>query len=73
VRAGGWQQRVGGDLAGGTLGVIGLGNLGAYVARVGKAFDMRVIAWSQNLTGQRCAEVGVELVSKRSCWPDRTW
>lgn len=64
VRTGGWQQRVGGDLAGGILGVIGLGNLGAYVARIGTAFGMRVIAWSQNLTPERCAEVGAELVTR---------
>ena len=64
VRAGGWQTTVGGDLAGATLGVIGLGNLGSHVARIGKAFDMNVVAWSENLTKERCAEVGVELVSQ---------
>jgi phosphoglycerate dehydrogenase-like enzyme len=64
IRAGAWQQRVGGDLAGATLGLIGLGTIGAYVARVAQAFDMRVIAWSHNLTRERCAEVGAELVTK---------
>jgi phosphoglycerate dehydrogenase-like enzyme len=64
VRAGGWQHTIGGDLSGQTLGVIGLGNMGSYVARIGKAFDMNVIAWSENLTKERCAEQGVQLVSK---------
>src|SRR5690606_22416050 len=45
VRAGGWQRTVGGDLAGRTLGVLGLGNIGSAVARIGRAFGMRVVAW----------------------------
>jgi phosphoglycerate dehydrogenase-like enzyme len=49
VRNGGWQHTVGFELAGRTLGVIGLGRLGAQVARIGEAFGMHVIAWSQNL------------------------
>jgi phosphoglycerate dehydrogenase-like enzyme len=49
VRAGGWQQTVGFELAGRTLGVIGLGRLGTQVARIGEAFGMDVIAWSQNM------------------------
>jgi phosphoglycerate dehydrogenase-like enzyme len=49
VRAGGWQHTVGFELAGRTLGVIGLGRLGSQVARVGEAFGMEVIAWSQNM------------------------
>jgi len=49
VRAGGWQQTVGFELAGRTLGVIGLGRLGSQVARIGEAFGMHVIAWSQNM------------------------
>ena len=64
LRAGGWQRHVGEDLARKTLGIIGLGNLGSQVAKVGKAFDMQVIAWSQNLTAERCAEVGVTRVSR---------
>jgi phosphoglycerate dehydrogenase-like enzyme len=59
IRAGGWQQTIGTDLEGSTLGVIGLGRLGERVARVGLAFGMDVVAWSQNLTDERCAEVGV--------------
>src|ERR1700740_813572 len=50
LRSGGWQRCVGDDLAGRTLGVVGLGNIGAAVARIGKAFNMTVLAWSQNLT-----------------------
>ena len=64
TRAGGWQQTVGTGVNGKTLGVAGLGKLGSRVARVGLAFDMNVIAWSQNLTEERCKEVGVILVSK---------
>ncbi|HEY6417167.1 MAG TPA: D-2-hydroxyacid dehydrogenase family protein [Acidimicrobiales bacterium] len=63
VRAGGWQTRLGDDLAGRRLGLVGLGRLGALVARVGLAFGMDVVAWSQNLTPERCAEVGVGHVS----------
>ncbi|NJC56806.1 phosphoglycerate dehydrogenase-like enzyme [Brevibacterium marinum] len=65
VRSGGWQSTVGGDLLGHRLGVIGLGRLGAQVARVGAAFGMDVVAWSQNLDEARAAEVGVEAVSKQ--------
>ena len=64
LRAGGWQRFVGDDLAGRTLGVLGLGNIGGPVARIGKAFGMEVIAWSQNLTADRAAEAGAALVTK---------
>src|SRR5216684_2427676 len=50
VRSGGWQQTVGTDLRGQTLGVLGLGRIGSQVARVGSAFGMNLIAWSQNMT-----------------------
>jgi phosphoglycerate dehydrogenase-like enzyme len=63
VRAGRWQTTVGRDLAGRTLGVVGLGRIGAQVAGVGKAFGMEVLAWSANLTSERAAEVGVEAVA----------
>jgi phosphoglycerate dehydrogenase-like enzyme len=59
-RGGKWQLTLGRELAGARLGVIGLGRLGSRVARVGLAFDMKVSAWSKNLTPARCAEVGVE-------------
>src|SRR4051794_20357315 len=64
VRRGGWQETVGTDLAGATLGVVGLGRLGEKVARIGQAFGMDVIAWSQNLTDERAREVGVRRVGK---------
>jgi phosphoglycerate dehydrogenase-like enzyme len=64
VRAGGWQRTVGTDLAGATLGVIGLGRLGEKVARIGGAFGMDVVAWSENLTVERAADVGVRRVTK---------
>jgi phosphoglycerate dehydrogenase-like enzyme len=47
-----------------TLGVIGLGNLGRRAANVAKAFGMKVIAWSQNLTPEKCKEAGVDYASK---------
>jgi phosphoglycerate dehydrogenase-like enzyme len=59
-----WQNTVGMDIEGKTLGVLGLGKLGARAAGVAKAFGMKVIAWSQNLTPERCKEVGVEYSSK---------
>ena len=60
---GGWQTTIGRDLSGHTLGVIGLGRIGAHVARVGSAFDMQVVAWSPHLTDQRAAEAGASRVS----------
>ena len=66
MREGLWQTRIGNRIAGKTLGVLGLGRLGAAVARVGLAFDMKVIAWSQNLTAERAAAVGVEHVDKEA-------
>ncbi|MGH6619898.1 MAG: D-2-hydroxyacid dehydrogenase family protein [Alphaproteobacteria bacterium] len=66
TRDGHWGVRPGLGLAGRTLGVVGLGKLGSAVARIGKAFDMRVIAWSQNLTDARAREVGVERVDKET-------
>ena len=64
VRAGGWQTTVGTDLAGARLSVLGLGRLGSRVARIGQAFEMDVVAWSQHLTDERAAEVGVRRVEK---------
>jgi phosphoglycerate dehydrogenase-like enzyme len=64
LRSGGWQQMVGDDMAGRTLGLLGLGNVGGAVARVGAAFGMKLIAWSQNLTSERAAEGGAIRVSK---------
>jgi phosphoglycerate dehydrogenase-like enzyme len=64
LREGGWQRHVGDDLGGRTLGLLGLGHIGGAVARIGKAFDMNVIAWSENLTAERAAELGAMRVSK---------
>lgn len=64
VRDGGWQQSIGDDLSGKTLGLIGLGNLGSKVAGIGLAFGMQIIAWSQNLTADKAAAAGAALVSK---------
>jgi len=66
MRDGLWQIRIGNRLEGKTLGILGLGRLGSAVARVGLAFDMKVIAWSQNLTSERAAAVGVERVDKET-------
>jgi phosphoglycerate dehydrogenase-like enzyme len=64
VRAGGWQSTVGADLAGATLGVIGLGRMGAQVATIGRAFGMDVTAWSQNLRAEQAAALGVRAVTR---------
>jgi len=64
MRHGGWQTRIGHRVAGKTLGLLGLGRLGSGVARVGLAFGMKAIAWSQNLTAEKAAEQGVERVEK---------
>lgn len=64
MRNGGWQVSLGRDLKDATLGVLSPGRLGAQVVRFGLAFGMKPIAWSQNLTPERAAEVGAEYVSK---------
>ncbi|MFD0422540.1 D-2-hydroxyacid dehydrogenase family protein [Streptomyces parvus] len=66
LRAGGpWQSTLGADLHGRTLGLLGLGKIGARVAQVGLAFGMDVVAWSQNLTKERADEVGVRLAASK--------
>lgn len=64
VRGDGWQTAVGRELSGRTLGVLGLGRIGARVARIGVAFGMEVIAWSQNLTEEAAAEAGATHATK---------
>ncbi|MFI9489672.1 D-2-hydroxyacid dehydrogenase family protein [Promicromonospora sp. NPDC052451] len=64
LRAGGWQHTIGTDLAGRTLGVVGLGRLGAQVARIGAAFGMDVIAWSTSLDPAVAAAAGARAVPK---------
>ncbi|MGE8130746.1 D-2-hydroxyacid dehydrogenase family protein [Methylobacterium sp. NPDC080182] len=66
LRAGGpWQSTIGTDLAGATLGVLGLGKIGTRVAEIGRAFGMRVIAWSPNLDDGRAAAAGVERAASK--------
>src|SRR5271154_1061763 len=64
IRNGGWQKSVGQDLSGNILGVVGLGNIGGQVARIGLAFGMKIIAWSQNMTPEIAEAAGARLVSK---------
>ncbi len=59
-----WQTTIGVDLDGLTLGVLGLGKLGVRTSQIAKAFGMKVIAWSQNLTPEKCQEAGVGYVGK---------
>jgi D-3-phosphoglycerate dehydrogenase len=59
-----WQSTIGPDLEGMTLGILGLGKLGSRTAAIAKAFGMKVIAWSQNLTPEKCQEAGVGYVAK---------
>lgn len=60
-----WQQTVGMDLHGATLGLLGLGKIGSQVAQVGMAFGMDVVAWSANLTAERAAAAGVRLATSK--------
>ncbi|MGH7660715.1 MAG: D-2-hydroxyacid dehydrogenase family protein [Vulcanimicrobiaceae bacterium] len=64
MHEGRWQVGLGMEIHGKTLGVVGLGRLGSQVAKIGMAFGMKVIAWSQNLATERANEVGVEKVTK---------
>jgi phosphoglycerate dehydrogenase-like enzyme len=64
MRDGGWQRTIGGDLEGATLGLVGLGRLGKRMARIGDAFGMEVLAWSQNLDPAAARELGAEPVAK---------
>ena len=64
VRAGGWQTTIGQELEGKVLGVVGLGRIGAQVARIGLAFRMKIIAWSQNMTPEIAGAAGATMVPK---------
>ncbi len=66
MKKGGWQASASEGLKGKTLGILGLGKLGARVAKVGLALEMNVVAWSQNLTPARCAEIGVRYVDRET-------
>jgi phosphoglycerate dehydrogenase-like enzyme len=59
-----WQVTIGQDLEGLTLGIVGLGKLGQRVATIGRAFGMKVMAWSQNLTPEKAKEAGVEYATR---------
>ena len=64
MRAGGWQETIGTGVAGKTIGIVGLGNLGSLVAAAATAFRMEIVAWSQHLTDDRARAVGAQLVPK---------
>lgn len=66
LRAGGWQTGLGSNLRGKSLGIVGLGNIGREVARIGLAFGMKVIAWSENLTEEKASTAGATLVDKQT-------
>ncbi|TWF43991.1 D-2-hydroxyacid dehydrogenase family protein [Neorhizobium alkalisoli] len=70
---GGWQTTVGRDLSGSTLGIIGLGRIGRQIAKVGHAFGMDVIAWSQNLTEDVAQAAGVRRVEKETLLRNADW
>ena len=65
LRTGQWQTTIGVDLAGATLGLLGLGRIGTQMATIGRAFGMDVAAWSPHLTEDRAAAAGARLVDKR--------
>jgi len=64
IKTGGWQTTVGIDLKGKTIGIVGLGRIGTRIAAFAKAFEMKVIAWSENLTEEKAHRAGTEQVSK---------
>ena len=59
-----WQSTIGLDLEGQTLALLGLGRLGTKVAQIGKVLGMHPIAWSQNLTAEKCRDAGVDYVDR---------
>jgi len=69
-REGSWGTTLGVGVKGKTLGLIGLGHIGSLVARVAVAFDMNIIAWSQNLTAERAKECGATLVDKETLFKE---
>ena len=69
-RSGGWQTTIGTDLTGKTLGIVGLGRVGSKMVTYAKAFDMNIIAWSQNLTEEKAQEAGAKLVTKETLFKE---
>ena len=69
-RSGGWQTTIGTDFTGKTLGIVGLGRVGSKMATYAKAFDMNIIAWSQNLTEEKAREAGAKLVTKETLFKE---
>jgi phosphoglycerate dehydrogenase-like enzyme len=70
LRLGGWQTTVGTDLSGKTIGILGLGNIGQKIASYAHVFDMKVIAWSPNLTAEKAKEHNATLVSKKDLFKE---
>jgi phosphoglycerate dehydrogenase-like enzyme len=64
LRSGKWQTTIGTDLKGKTIGIIGLGRIGSRIAKYAQAFEMRILAWSPNLTREKAIEAGALSVSK---------
>jgi len=75
MRDGHWRDGgpLAGMLAGERLGLIGLGEIGSRVARIGNAFGMQVVAWSPHLTAERAAARQATAVRSTSCWRPRRW
>jgi phosphoglycerate dehydrogenase-like enzyme len=70
VRAGRWQTTIGSALCGKRLGIVGLGHLGQRAARIARAFDMEVAAWSPNLTAERAAAGGADYMDRRTLFAE---
>ena len=64
LRSNGWQRTVGDELAGRTLGILGLGKIGGKIAQIARLFDMDVITWSDRTTETEAAKAGARLVTK---------
>ncbi len=70
MRSGDWQTTIGTDLKGKTIGIIGLGRIGSRIARYAQAFEMRILAWSPNLTQEKAIEAGATLVTKNELFKE---
>jgi phosphoglycerate dehydrogenase-like enzyme len=70
IRTDKWQTTVGTDLKGKTIGIVGLGRIGSRIARYAQAFEMRILAWSPNLTMEKAIEAGATLVTKNELFKE---